>query len=118
MRDVKLFYNEGFDIDVEANGNPIYLDLDTQTQDQRAAVATAICATSIPGFESVGIDWGHLYEEDESQGIMSIYNEAQQMINLCAGNEESPTGQYMALLDKDELTNKITIRTIKGGTSQ
>lgn len=117
MRDLKLFYDEGFDIDVEANGEPVYLEYESETTDQRAAVAVAIAKGTIPGNEDTGIDWSHLYESDESQGVMEIYSEAQQMINTCAGNEDAAAEQYIALLEKDEKTNNITIRTIKGGAS-
>ena len=118
MRDLKLFYNEGFDIDVEANGEPVYLEKDTETQDQRAAVTVAIAKGTIPGYEDVGIDWSHLLENDEAQGVLQIYSEAQQMINLCAGNENSPTGQYLALIKKDENSGKITIQTVRGGSTK
>lgn len=118
MRDLKLFYDNGFDIDVEANGEPVYLDEESETVDQRAAVAVAIAKGTIPGFEGIGVDWSHLLSNDEAQGVMEIYSEAQQMINICAGNEDSATEQYLALLEKDEKTNNITIRTIKGGSGK
>lgn len=118
MRDLKLYYNEGFDIDVSATGDPVYVDTEGETQDQRAAVATAIIQGSIPGAPTVGVDWSALYKAgSEGQNVLTIYNNAQQMIAMCAGSETVPTAQYMPLLTKDEDTQMIKIKTVKSGGS-
>lgn len=118
MRDLKLYYDEGFDIDVSSTGDPVYVDTEGETQDQRAAVATTIVQGSIPGATTVGVDWSALYKSgSESQNVLTIYNNAQQMISMCAGSETVPTAQYMPLLTKDSDTHTIKIKTVKSGSS-
>lgn len=115
MRDCKLFYDEGFDVDFSSTGDPVYVDTAEQTNDQRAAVACTIISGTIPSALSVGVDWGSVYDNLE-ENIVSLDNQCKQMIENCSTSDGTATTQYVPLyVPNDDGT--ISVTTVKGMAS-
>lgn len=110
MRDFKVSYNDGFDIDI-VEGYPVYVDYENQTQDQRAAIGATIVKGTIPGNLDYGVDWAKLWDKEES--VIDISNDVNQVVQDVAGGEGSAGSQYIPMFYPQE-SGEVQIQVIKG----
>lgn len=112
MRDVKLFYDNGFDIDVDSEGFPVLMDTEDQTYDQRAAVACAIEKGTIPSAEDIGVDWGAVYGPDYETSLSDINRQCNEMIQACAARDDG--GSYVPIFLPDA-DGRVVVQTMRSG---
>lgn len=114
MRDAKLIYTAdlGFDLVLDSTGYPEQMDYEAQTGDQRAALAVAIEAGTIPCAGNIGIDWSGLYDAASGNSLADIKQQCEEMIEKCT---TTFTGSgYIPLFEPKE-DGGITVRTIRSG---
>lgn len=112
MRDLKLRYipDVGFDIDI-VDGYPEYVDYDNQTQDQRAAVGAVIEKGTIPGNLNFGVDWGKLYNKEDS--LVDIDNDVKRTVAAVAGGTGEASESYIPLYIPQE-DGSVQVTVMKG----
>lgn len=96
MRDLKLITGDAFNLDIDiVDGYPVYLDFENNTQDQRAAVAAYQAKGTIPGMLNEGVDWGALYESQDT--MIQIDNQIKQNIQNKAGGSGAFNTAYVPI---------------------
>lgn len=84
MRDIKIIQpvEDGgdWDLDIDiVDGEPIWLE-SNQSAGQRSALAAYTAKGSIPGMPDVGVQWSDYFQEQDTDGYISIDNQMKQAV--------------------------------------
>lgn len=104
------------DIDV-IDGFPTFLKEPSMSMDQRAALASVMSKGTIPGKQSIGIEWSSLYSNDTSKGWIDIDNQVKQNIQDYVSDPDdtgsNKTGKYYPIFAEND--GVISIQVINTG---
>lgn len=107
----------GWTIDIDVvNGHPTLLKEYSMTMDQRAALASVMSKGTIPGKQSIGIEWSSLYGNDTTKGWVDIDNQIKQNIQDYVSDPDnsgsSKVGKYYPIfVEQDGVISVQVINT-------